>query len=163
MKKPNTITILLTVAGLLTLLLTSLMFVYTFVHLPNGCQMRGKTPQYWDHPVPDGVYEVMIWEDLDENLEFTGTSFSFPFCPSYGGQLHGTWKVAGDLRFPEGMSMSEFERVDECWWDGTYYTGDDGKQYKNLSCTWKNVTVICGWVNATVEDDIIISIESLER
>jgi len=54
-----------------------------------GCLQTGPAPQFWG-PAPNGVYYVLFYE-------VNSTPVYFPYCPSYGGQLHGEYEVLEEL------------------------------------------------------------------
>jgi len=163
MKKPSREIILSIVMFIFAIIVVSALINVMIIRFgSDGCQMRGKTPQYWEHPVPDGVYEVNVYVDLNEDLEFTGNSLSFPMCPSYGGQLHGTWNIAQNVTLPDELEMFVEERIIDAYWDGTYAerSGGTGKLYKHYVYVYGNVTVTHGWILATLENDVIVKLEA---
>ena len=113
----NTYMVALSVAIILGVVFMVAIYAQTNPARFRSCESRGKQPQYWEE-APDGKYEVFVVL----SLAFDGSSLSFPNCPSYGGQLHGTWSLQ----------------------DGT-------------------PVVFQGWALATVDDNVIVALETLEK
>ena len=86
------------------------------------------------------------------------------FCPTTN---HGNW-LCGNYTSSSNVEMlpsihwdNQTNVLVDAYWDGTWYTGDDGKQYKCLVGIYGNRSRWCldCWVYATLENGIIVKLE----